>query len=520
MKNWKSQKMKAAVNYFQKGDEEFNDSSCQCALGEIYLTHQNGSENHDMALQYFEKAAAQQGQAKPYYFLGIMYLTGNNAVESNLEKASIRFTQSGEIDSNNFIELGKAYTEGMLKFPVSVRGGSKEKRTLEKAKINKDYTNAIKWFTKAFEKNREEVCPLIAQIYLNGGYGVDRDFKQAIHWCDIALEQRENGTSPCHDIAAQIFSRGGYGIDKDIQRALSICQNNGLHYRKAVIYETQFDLPCYKDAAVMYKKVQIDHPYYPKAIERLGWFYYKGLGVKKDDSAARSYFKSEYCADRLYYNGLCQHEGIDTDKNYKLAHEAYIRASRSQQKSGCALHKIGLLLQLNNQKDDNALAYFRNAAAADCHHGYNSLGDAYRYGNGVTINYDTAFHYYLKAAESHDDCEGQYNLGIMYLEGKGTEIDRTLALHWLKKAHILGNMNAAKWFANKEWHYDMAAVVDVVKDENTMLKKELYNILGALNLEKQRVASLTDDIRRLGGEVPEHTITYNELIEETLPSYH
>ena len=515
LENWRVQKKKAAISFFKTGDKEFNDPSCQCALGELYLTNRIDNKNHAMAFYYFKKAAAQQEQAKPCYFIGIMYLTGTSELKPNDQEAVHWFNEAGNVDSKYFIKLGKAYIDGSILYP------SLFDRQPKAVEVKIDYTKAVYWMSKALQKNNRQACAMVAQIYLDGGYGIEKDYKKSIYWCNM-----DTGSEKCHDIAADIYSKGGFGILQDIDRAFNICKRYNMHYRGGMIYETQFDPPSFKDAAAMYEKLKVGQPHYPEAIARLGWFYYKGLGVEQDYKRASLLFNSEHCADRLYYTGLCFQKGIDCPISYRFAYDYYQRVSQDEQRYACALQKIGYLLQTGSEgliKDQQkALDYFKKAATANCHHAYNSLGDAYRYGHGVTIDFEQAFSYYTKAAESQDDCEGQYNLAMLYLEGVGTQVNHLLALQWLTKANQLGNIKAQQWFAAQESQdNDIIATVNPTRKENEMLKKELYNVLQALGTAQEKIAHLTTNIKQLERTLSENQITsYDETVEEALPSYH
>ena len=518
MQSWKDQKTILAITSFRKGANEFNDPLCQYALGELYLAGTIGDVKDMMAIHHFKKAAAQKKQAKPCYLLGIIYLTGMAGLKADEYEASSWFNKAGKIDADYFIKLGKACMDGSIIYSLNMDCKSKKKE------IKIDYKKALHWLTKAFEKENSQACVLIAQVYFRGGYGLEKNYKEAIRWCNLDVQQR-TGVGPCHDIAAEIYSKGGHGITRDVERALNICKKYNLHYRKGVIYETQFDPPKYKDAVLMYKKIKLGHPKYPEAIARLGWFYYKGLGVPKDHKKAGSYFRSECCSNRSYYVGLCHHKGIDCPVDHRLAYEYYQRVSEKQEKFACATHQMGCLLQVGFEghvKDEQkALGYLRRAASEKCHHAYNSLGDAYRYGYGVTVNLEKVFLYYTKAAELQDDCEGQYNLGMLYLEGEGTKMNHLLALKWLKKAHELGNTKAKQWFKDQSPHNNQTVIntADPTRKENAMLKKELYNILQALGSAQEKIAFLTEEVRRLERDGSNNFHCYNERIEEPLPPF-
>ena len=53
-------------------------------------------------------------------------------------------------------------------------------------------------------------------------------------------------------------------------------------------------------------------------------------------------------------------------------------------------------------------------------------------------NDESAFEWYMKAAEQDDD-EAQYYIGRIFEFGKGIDIDLVQALHWYRKAAAQGH---------------------------------------------------------------------------------
>ena len=61
-----------------------------------------------------------------------------------------------------------------------------------------------------------------------------------------------------------------------------------------------------------------------------------------------------------------------------------------------------------------------------------NTGNAYETGNGVEQNAESAFEWYLKAAET---CRvAQYNVGLFYEAGRGVDVDLVQAMHWYQKS--------------------------------------------------------------------------------------
>ena len=82
---------------------------------------------------------------------------------------------------------------------------------------------------------------------------------------------------------------------------------------------------------------------------------------------------------------------------------------------------------------DNALAWFRDAAAKEDPTALYKLGVMYEYGEGVAQDHEKAFNYFKTAAEK-DHVDAWINLGIDYLLGRGTSKNYDQANHWISKA--------------------------------------------------------------------------------------
>ena len=69
------------------------------------------------------------------------------------------------------------------------------------------------------------------------------------------------------------------------------------------------------------------------------------------------------------------------------------------------------------------------------------LGDFYRYGEGVEINHNEAFRWYILAAEQ-TLVEAEYMTGILIADGIGAPENDFMALRWLRKAAQQGHARA------------------------------------------------------------------------------
>lgn len=82
-----------------------------------------------------------------------------------------------------------------------------------------------------------------------------------------------------------------------------------------------------------------------------------------------------------------------------------------------------------------------------------NLGVKYGNGDGVRVNHETAFKYYIRASEMNY-APAQNNLGWAYRQGLGTQINYKKALYWFKISAIQNNalalQNLAEMFQNGE----------------------------------------------------------------------
>jgi TPR repeat protein len=71
-----------------------------------------------------------------------------------------------------------------------------------------------------------------------------------------------------------------------------------------------------------------------------------------------------------------------------------------------------------------------------------ALADLYYHGEGITRNYREAFRWFEQAVAQHEDAYAFYSLGYMLLHGQGVRRDAKLGARHLRRAALLGEMNA------------------------------------------------------------------------------
>jgi len=133
---------------------------------------------------------------------------------------------------------------------------------------------------------------------------------------------------------------------------------------------------------------------------------------------------------------------------------ALFKAQRGDQKAQFwlgAAYEQGWLGKTNFQE---ALKWFRKAAAQRDPDAEACLGQMYQAGEGVRQDYALAAHWYRKAAEHVPDLggagQGRNDLGLLYLDGLGVPKDRVQAYMWFRLANSEFNLSDAKSQMNPE----------------------------------------------------------------------
>jgi hypothetical protein len=71
-----------------------------------------------------------------------------------------------------------------------------------------------------------------------------------------------------------------------------------------------------------------------------------------------------------------------------------------------------------------------------------ALADLYYHGEGVVRNYREAYRWFEQAVAQHEDAYALYSLGFCLLHGQGVRREVKLALRHLRRAAVLGEVNA------------------------------------------------------------------------------
>lgn len=180
-------------------------------------------------------------------------------------------------------------------------------------------------------------------------------------------------------------------------------------------------------------------------LSKLGWMYYKGLGVEQDYTKALFYYtKDAEQGSRLARRmlGLMYEKALGVEQNYTKAifwyqKAAYQEDPKVQNHLGC-LYINGLRVE----KDyDMALFWYLKAAELGSAEAQSNLGLMYRNGLGVEQDHAVALSWYYKSAH-RKNAVAQNNLGYMYQQGLGVKQNCAEALFWYHQAADQGSLTA------------------------------------------------------------------------------
>jgi len=295
-----------AFTYFEASAEK-GDHIAKSFVGTYYYDGMNGAVDKEKAKELFTEAVATiDGSARAEYYLGMMYENGDESakIEKNLDTAMERYKRAADQGSvSGAYRLGKLALKSnennqydaryYLKY-ASERGSGDAQLELGhlyyKDEYDKhDYYMSRIWFKMAYDNGKTEAARYLGYFYANGydveadgqkaimyykaaveagddygAYGlgnlylngncVEKNFAEALSWYKLLLEKENYYTSDAEYYSGLIYLYGGYGVEKNEAEALKF-------FERAAKYDE------------------------PKAWYKLGYMYYYGLGMEKEDKA-------------------------------------------------------------------------------------------------------------------------------------------------------------------------------------------------------------------------------------------
>ena len=185
-----------------------------------------------------------------------------------------------------------------------------------------------------------------------------------------------------------------------------------------------------------------------RANYQLGAAYEMGEGVSKDLEQAVSWYENgveKNDPDSLNRLGYFYYFGLgDLSKNYSKANDLF-------EKSAALNHRWAMINLGDAHRDgkgvtksnEEAFRWYKKAADANLVEGYFRVGYSYDKGRGVEKDYVQAANWYEKAATSPTPhVKAAFNLGILYDWGRGVEKDHTKAMGYYRIASDRGHAGA------------------------------------------------------------------------------
>lgn len=137
-------------------------------------------------------------------------------------------------------------------------------------------------------------------------------------------------------------------------------------------------------------------------------------------------------------NRETENETIYPDNMEPLVQELYVEAKKGNAESQ---NSLGYAYKKGNgvEKDFyKAIKWYRISAEKGNTLAQSNLGYAYHYGEGVEKDYNQAIKWFRKSAEQ-GNASAQYRLGFYYRNGEGVEEDLYEAVKWYRKSAEQGN---------------------------------------------------------------------------------
>ena len=162
--------------------------------------------------------------------------------------------------------------------------------------------------------------------------------------------------------------------------------------------------------------------------------------------------KNEYegkSADELYQRGQEYYSGKETgEPNYEKAFELFSLAA--EKGNADAMYNLGNMYRCGNGVAVDyycAMEWYQKAADKGNIQSMYEIGDMYYWGCGVARNCYRAMDYFLAAAEKGNPA-AMCDIGIMYNYGQGVPRDYARAFEWYKKAAENGNIRAMDYLGD------------------------------------------------------------------------
>jgi len=324
--------------------------------------------------------------------------------------------------------------------------------------VKRDYAEAIKWYRKAIDHGVvKAICNL--GIMYEEGKGVKKDYSEAVKLYRKAAEQ---GNANAQNRLGVMYEEGK-GVTKDYTEAIkwyrkaseqgdANAKENLKHLEESEVEKQKtkaqefFDSKKYGKAFPLYLKIAKTGDVYSQKI--IGWMYDTGLGAHKDKvEAKRWYRKAAEQGDPTAQSNL----GVMYEKDYDYSEAVKLYREAAEQGNADAQNRLGIMYEKGKgvTKDyTEAIKWYRKASEQGDANAKENLkhleeSEVEEQKTKAQAFYDSkqygkAFPLYLKIAK-RGDAYSQKIIGWMYDTGQGVHKDKVEAKRWYIKAAEQGD---------------------------------------------------------------------------------
>ncbi len=181
---------------------------------------------------------------------------------------------------------------------------------------------------------------------------------------------------------------------------------------------------------------------------QLGWAHQNGLGVERDTTKAKTYFKkalvhiedlsSEGHAEAQNVQGIMYRQGLAVNRDLKKSKQLYIKAADNQHPA--AIENLAYVNRAEKNYKE-AFELYKKCMEINRYSCHKGMADMYRYGYHVPKDTIKALELYRTAAEN-DYPNAQYLMGNFHFKGILAPKDKISAVSWYTKAAENGYLDA------------------------------------------------------------------------------
>jgi len=326
------------------------DPRAQNGIGVLYFTGKGEPQDYTQAADWYLKAA-NQGYGSAQYNLSTMYRDGKGVPQDYAQSIMWARKAADQGDTDAMVAIGVAYVDG--------KG------------VPQDYKQAAEWYRKAAVKGNTYAQTSLGILY-SEGKGVPQDNKQAADWLSKAAKQ---GNNDAKNLLANLYTTTGVTPTTPLETL-----------------ETKVEQG---DAAVLQQLTDTANNGDANAQYALGYLYYEGKGVPKDDAIAESWL-------------------VKADSNKNGTTNLWISAEK--------------LLLVIRRSHGNAGWKEPSSGPDDA-----DYEKAITYSNnGPSQNFILARQYFEKAGDAGDP-RAMFYTAIMYFNGQGGDASWDKANEWMLK---------------------------------------------------------------------------------------